>query len=88
MKSKTTFNLLQEHPSHKYMVMARRKHVVIPCINSVNLIPNIRDLHILETISNKGIIEKRERYAMLVLLLFYPYCSQDDLLINDSYWDK
>ena len=25
---------------------------------------------------------------MIVLLLFYPYRTIDDLIINDSYWDK
>ena len=81
-------NIISEHPSHKYMVMSKRKNILIPCINSVNLIPNIKHLHILEEISESSIKEQRERYAMIVLLLFYPFRSKDDLLINDSYWDK
>ena len=88
VESKTTFNLLQEHPSHKYMVMARRKHILISCISSVNLLPNIKDLNILQETSDKGTTDLRERYAMIMLLLFYPFCSIDDLHINDSYWNK
>ena len=30
----------------------------------------------------------RERYALIVLLLFFPYRSVDDLMLNDSYWEK
>ena len=55
VESKTTFNLMEEHPSHKYMVMAKRKNILIPCINYVNLIPNIKHLHILEEISESSI---------------------------------
>ena len=88
VESKTTFNLLQEHPSHKYMVMSKRKHIFIPQICSINLLPNIKDIHILEQTSDKSIIDLRERYAMIVLLLFYPYRIMDDLVIDDSYWDK
>ena len=31
---------------------------------------------------------KREEYAKIVLLLFYPYRIQDDLMLNESYWDR
>ena len=88
VESKTTFNLMEEHPSHKYMVMTRRKHILIPCISSVNLLPNIKDLNNHHEASDKGTTELRERYAMIVLLLFYPFHSIDDLHINDSYWNK
>ena len=70
------------------MVMARRKHILIPCISFVNLLPNIKDLNKLHEASDKGTTELRERYAMIVLPLFYPFCSIDDLHINDSYWNK
>ena len=30
----------------------------------------------------------REEYAKIILLLFYPYRVQDDLLLNESYWDR
>ena len=73
VESKTTFNLLEEHPSHKYMVMERRKHILIPYINSVNLIPSIKDLLIHEESSDENTTDIRERYAMIVLLLFYPF---------------
>ena len=88
VESKTTFNLMEEHPSHKCMVMARRKHIIIPCISSVNLLPNIKDLCMLEDISERATMDLREQYAMIVLLLFYPYRDIDDLHIHNSFWDK
>ena len=44
VESKTTFNILEEYPSHKCMVMSQRAHHLVPCINSINLHPNIADL--------------------------------------------
>ena len=72
------------------MVMKKRKHSVIPMIQFSNLIPNITDLDL----DNPSIIdketketkEKRETYAKLMLLLFYPYRVQSDLLRDCSYW--
>ena len=46
MKSQIIFNLLEEHPSHKYMVMSKRKNIFIPLISSINLLPNIADLNV------------------------------------------
>ena len=88
VESKKTFNLVEEHPSHKCMVMSERKHFIIPCISSLNLLSNIVDLHILEESNDPNIIDLREEYAMIILLLFYPYRTQDDLVINGSFWEK
>ena len=88
IESKTTFNLLEEHPSHKYMVMSKRNQFIIPSISNNSLLPNIADLNILQDITDPSVTELRERYAMIVLLLFFPYRDQDDLLIDGSYWEK
>ena len=77
---------MEEQLSHKYMVMAKRKHFIIPCINSINLLPNVKDLHMHDDIADT--IDLRERYASIVLLLFFPYHDAEDLHINDSYWEK
>ena len=73
MESNTTFNLLEEHPSHKYMVMSKRKHICVPCISSINLLPNIADIDIGTPTTDATILKQREEYAKIVLLLFYPY---------------
>ena len=88
MEIQTTFNLLEEHPSHKYMVMSKRKNVYIPLISSINLLPNIVDLNIGNITTDATVLQQREEYAKIVLLLFYPYRTQDDLMFMGSYWDK
>ena len=77
---------MEEQLSHKYMVMAKRKNFIMPCINSINLLPNVKDLHMHDDIADT--IDLRERYALIVLLLFFPYHDAEDLHINDSYWEK
>ena len=88
MESSTTFNLLEEHPSHKYMVMSRRKNIYVSCISSINLLPNIADLDIGNITTDATILKQREEYAKIVLLLFYPYRIQNDLMMMGSYRDK
>ena len=68
--------------------MARKKHIIIPYINSIYLLPDIKDLHVLEDISEKGTMDLRKRYAMIALLLFYSFHDTADLHIHDSYWYK
>ena len=70
------------------MVMSKRKNIYIPCINSLNLLPNVADLRIDSDVMDINILSKREEYAKVVLLLFYPYRIQDDLMLNESYWDR
>ena len=41
VEGKKTFNLVEEHPYHKCMVTSERKHHNIPCISSINLVPDI-----------------------------------------------
>ena len=88
VESKKSFNLVEEHPSHKSMVMSERTHYVIPCISSINLLPNIAKLCQHEETYDEDIIDLREQYAKIVLLLFYPFRTQDDLLLNGSFWKK
>ena len=70
------------------MVMSKRKHIFIPCINSLNLLPNLADLDLNSESTDPITTETREQYAMIILLLFYPFRTQDDLMLNGSYWVK
>ena len=85
MEGKTSFNLVKEHPSHTCMVMSKRKNIFILCINSLNLLRNVADLRINSIITEVDILTKRKEYAKIVLLLFYPYRIQDDLILNESH---
>ena len=68
--------------------MSKRKHIFIPCINSLNLLPNLADLDLNSKSTDPITTETREQYAMIILLLFYPFRTQDDLMLNGSYWVK
>ena len=69
------------------MVMSKR-NIFIPCINSLNLFPNVEDIRIDSIETDMDTSRNREEYAKIVLLLFYPYRIKDDLLLNESYWDR
>ena len=85
---KITFNLVEEHPSHKYMVISKRKNIFIPCINSLNFLPNEEYIRIDSIITNMDTSRNREEHTKIVLLLFYPYRIKDDLMLTGSYWDR
>ena len=86
--------------------MSRRKHIVIPSINSINLLHNVALLDLqgknnvflakntrddYEKIGpNNFFLTKntREDYAKIILLLFYPYRTQEDLRHKGSYWKR
>ena len=67
---KISFNLLEEHPSHIYIVIAKRNNIFIPCTNSIKLLPNIVDLNINSITTDGHILKRREEYAIIILLLF------------------
>ena len=85
----TSFNLTEERPSHKYMVMSKRIHPYIPCISSIYLIPNIADLSVKEELNDRYYtIQVREDYELIILLLFYTFRIKDDLKLEGSYWKR
>ena len=63
--------------------MSERKNIVIPCINSLNLLPNVGDLSMNSIITEMDTTKNREEYAKIILLLFYPYRIKDDLMLNE-----
>ena len=88
VEGKTIFNLLEEHPSHKYMIVSKRIHPCIPSISSINLLPSVADISFTEGTCNEYKVKLRENYSLIVLLLFYPYRSKDDLELDGSYWKR
>ena len=37
---------------------------------------------------DEAVSERREYYAKMALLMFYPFRKAEDLIINVSYWEK
>ena len=87
IESKKSFNLMEEHPSYKYMMVVARKHHIIPAINTTKLLPNIAELamHVID-VSNE-VVQKREMFAKIVLSLFCSYRIQEDIKVDESYWE-
>ena len=88
VEGQKVFNLVNEHPSHKYMVMSQREHARIPCISSINLLPNVAELAMDEENCDENTKKLRENYALIILLLFYPFRTQSDLELYGSYWRR
>ena len=62
MESKTSFNLAEEHPSHKYMIMSKRTKFVVPSITHTYLFPNLKELCLeCQNTEDVEVLEKRER---------------------------
>ena len=70
-EGKITFNLVEEHPSHKYMVISKQ-NIYIPCIKNLNSLPNIVDLRIGSMAIEVNTSMKREEYAKHYLTTFLP----------------
>ena len=91
VESKKTFNLVKEHPSHKYMVMSRRKHIVIPSINSINLLHNVALLDLQAEEGTDLTQNTRENYTKITMvhivdvyfdLILYCNCFNNVMVRN------
>ena len=68
------------------MAIYKRAQIVIPCISFTYLFPNVEMLCFdLENLDDVGVLQLREEYGRMVLLLFYPYRIEDDLRLEGSY---
>ena len=52
------------------------------------MLPNIADHSIYNIKTDVHTLSQREIYATNILLLFYPYRIQDDLMLNNYYWSR
>ena len=69
--------------------MLKRKHIVILSINSISLLHNVALLDMQSEETTDFLTQNtREDYAKIILLLFYPYRTQDDLRVEGSYWKR
>ena len=87
-KKSHKYKFLPEHPGREFSYVKRNKLECIPVIS----LPKdglccIKDMEIGVDDPNPSVVEKRERYAMLAMLMFYPFRTLDDLKGEDgTYW--
>jgi hypothetical protein len=85
--SNKEFSFVDDHPGRLYVQCVPREHWVIPRVSFIkNSLCMIADLKINNEHPSANTIRIREVYAKTALLQFYPYRTDDDLKINDSYW--
>ena len=60
VEGRTIFNVLEEHPSHRHMIVSKRIHPCIPCISSINLLPSVADLSFTDETHNDHTVNLRE----------------------------
>jgi len=76
-----------EHPGHEFAYMHPLK---VPAVVVVSYpeekVCLLKELELTSDNPSQLAKEKRENYAMVALMMFYPFRTLDDLLLNDSYW--
>lgn len=83
------YKFRSEHPGHEFSYVQERKHMCIPVISLPDEegLCSVKDLQIDSTNPSTSVIQRRERYAKLSLILFCPFRSLEDLQSeNGNYW--
>ena len=84
-----SYKFAEGHQGRKYCHLTRRAHPVIPIINFATDLCDIKSLDVLDdSPTDTGTLQRRERYAKTAMMLFYPFRRTEDLVENDSYWQK
>ena len=90
-KNSTTksFKFAEGHQGHKYCHLTRRAHLVIPIISMVTELCDVKSLDVLDNnLIDSGKSRLRERYAKTAMMLFFPFSRAEDLMEDNSYWQK
>ena len=88
VKGANKYKLKESHPGYKFSHLTELKHPTIPKISLPRdkLCP-IEELDLHSTNPDEITIEKREMYAKMALIMFYPFRELSDLTcIGESYW--
>jgi hypothetical protein len=77
------------HPGHEFSHLIKLTHKTVPRISLPReTICPMKDLQLNTTKPTEESLEKREIYAKMALLMFYPFRCLTDLKIEGSYWKK
>ena len=92
--SQSRFYSLSSHAGHKYTYVKKRARVVVPKIMySKGDWPDIESLELyrpIGSIPSTAADHARERYAKMVMMVFYPFRELQELKCNDTgkYWPQ
>jgi hypothetical protein len=87
-ESKETYKFSETHPGHEFSHLIKSKHKIVPrtALPTETVCP-LKDLQLYTTKPTEESLEKREIYAKMALLMFYPFRFLADLTIEGSYWN-
>ncbi len=73
-ESKDKYKFSDTHPGHEFSHLTRSKHATVPRITlPKGEMCSLKDLDLNHTKSNEQLLDKREMYAKMALLMFYPF---------------
>jgi len=82
-----TYEFSESHPGHAFSRLIKLKITTIP---RISLPPDklclVKELELNQIKSTVHSQDKREMYAKMALLMFYPFRTLNDLKLHDSYW--
>jgi hypothetical protein len=83
------YKFSETHPGYEFSNLMKFKHPTIPriALPKEKLCP-LKDLQLNTTKPTEESFDKRDIYAKMVLLMFYPFRCLNDLTIEESYWEK
>ena len=90
-KNSTTkvYKFANGHQGQKYCHLTRRPQLVVPIISMVKELSDVKSLDVLNNNPiDSGKQLRRERYARTAMILFFPFNCEEDLMEDDSYWQK
>jgi hypothetical protein len=88
-ESQERYKFGETHPRHQFSHLIKLKHKTVPRIFlPTETVCPLKDLQINTTKPTEESLEKREIYAKMALLMFYPFRCLADLRIEGSYWKR
>jgi hypothetical protein len=89
IESKEGYKFSYTHPGHELSHFIKLRHKTVPRISlPTETVCPLKDLQLNTTKPTKELLEKREIYAKMAILMFYPFRPLADLRIEGSYWKK
>lgn len=87
---KSIYEFRNDHPGREFSFIQKRSLDTIPVISLPdNGLCRIEELEFGSIDPSTSAVDKREKYALLSMLMFYPFRSLDDLKGDDgTYWTK
>jgi hypothetical protein len=89
VKGAKKYKFRESHPGYKFSYLTKRKHPTIPRISlPPGKLCSLEELELQIDEPTEESCDKREMYAKMALLMFYPFRQLNELTCAGSYWKK